>query len=348
MLTIWDNTDGTPTNRLERVKMQDDDSIEIEKLRTEIRQITSEIIRLCASRSEVAKKIGRFKQERGLIIQTPEVEDERIVVDAPDDRHRETSKRGGNPLECRACATPRQRPDREPRAGDCLCRTCTAANLAAAAHDLHGCAGTNDSGDRRLQAVSHCPDLSEWPRQQSDDGQALSESIGIPIQREDRGQGGNRDLVDAQRASERIPLDPLDQRSPPDNDACLRAPQELVTAEGHGVCAVGQCFRRCRFVWQTVLAEVHERAAAQVDHKRYMPLVAQPRDLGFGHARREAHDGVVARMHLYDETGAWADRLGIIVQVDPIRGTDLPQPTARARHDLRYAERAPNLNQLAA
>ncbi len=61
--------------------MQNDDSIEIEKLRTEIRQITSEIIRLSASRSDVAKKIGRFKQEHGLIIETPEVErDLRIAV----------------------------------------------------------------------------------------------------------------------------------------------------------------------------------------------------------------------------------------------------------------------------
>jgi len=95
MLTIWDNTDGNPTNRLERVKMQDDDSIEIEKLRTEIRQITSEIIRLCASRSEVAKKIGRFKQERGLIIQTPEVERDlrRAVLE-------EASKRGLDELFC--------------------------------------------------------------------------------------------------------------------------------------------------------------------------------------------------------------------------------------------------------
>ena len=95
MLTIWDNTDSNPTNRLERVKMQDDDSIEIEKLRTEIRQITSEIIRLCASRSEVAKKIGRIKHERGLIIQTPEVERDlrRAVLG-------EASKRGLDELFC--------------------------------------------------------------------------------------------------------------------------------------------------------------------------------------------------------------------------------------------------------
>jgi len=95
MHTIWDNTVGNPTNRLERVKMQNDDSIEIEKLRTEIRQITYEIIRLSASRSDVAKKIGRFKQEHGLIIQTPEVEkDLRIAVLG------EASKRGLDELFC--------------------------------------------------------------------------------------------------------------------------------------------------------------------------------------------------------------------------------------------------------
>ena len=75
--------------------MQNDDSIEIEKLRTEIRQITSEIIRLSASRSDVAKKIGRFKQEHGLIIETPEVErDLRIAVSE------EASKRGLDELFC--------------------------------------------------------------------------------------------------------------------------------------------------------------------------------------------------------------------------------------------------------
>ncbi|MFQ6011153.1 MAG: aminotransferase class I/II-fold pyridoxal phosphate-dependent enzyme [Nitrososphaerales archaeon] len=75
--------------------MQNDDSKEIEKLRSEIRQITLEIIRLSASRTDIAKKIGQFKQEHDLIIQTPEVERElRLSV------LEEASRRGLNQLFC--------------------------------------------------------------------------------------------------------------------------------------------------------------------------------------------------------------------------------------------------------
>ena len=46
---------------------------------------------------------------------------------------------------------------------------------------------------------------------------------------------GVRELVDAQRAQQRVPADPRQQRRSPDDDAGLRATEQLVTAEADDV-----------------------------------------------------------------------------------------------------------------
>ena len=65
---------------------------------------------------------------------------------------------------------------------------------------------------------------------------------------------------------------------------------------------------------------------------------------GFG----KAHDAVVACMHLQKRSRLLADGGFIVAPVRLVRRADLAQLAAALRHDLRNAERAADLDELAA
>ncbi len=71
-------------------------------------------------------------------------------------------------------------------------------------------------------------------------------------------------------------------------------------------------------------------------------------EVPFGDLGGEPPDDVVAGMHLHDQGGLRADRGGVVVEVRPVRRADLAQPASRAGHDVGHAERAADLDQLAA
>ena len=70
---------------------------------------------------------------------------------------------------------------------------------------------------------------------------------------------GERELVDAQRALQRVAPQPLDEVGAADDDARLRAAEQLVAAEADEVGA--RCERRAR---GRLVGEVEERAGAEV------------------------------------------------------------------------------------
>ena len=94
-----------------------------------------------------------------------QVHDERPIMDAADDRHRQSSKRRGDTLQGRTGATRRQWPEREAGARECSSRQCAAANLAVATDNVDGRELTDRVGDDRLQAIGRRPDLGQRPRQ---------------------------------------------------------------------------------------------------------------------------------------------------------------------------------------
>ncbi len=82
--------------------------------------------------------------------------------------------------------------------------------------------------------------------------------------------------------------------------------------------------------------------------ERQLVLVRDRRQFGFGHARGEAFDLVIARVHLHQRRGARVDCLLVIARMRAIGRADFFQFAACARHDVRNAERAADLDQLAA
>jgi hypothetical protein len=79
------------------------------------------------------------------------------------------------------------------------------------------------------------------------------------VQRERPLERGERELVRAERALERVTAQALDQLGTTDDDAGLRAAQQLVAGEADEIGARGEARCRCRLV-----ADVRERARAQL------------------------------------------------------------------------------------
>ena len=68
----------------------------------------------------------------------------------------------------------------------------------------------------------------------------------------------------------------------------------------------------------------------------------------FGNGSGESLNGVVARMHFQQQCSLGRDDFGEIFQVGAVGRSDFLEPAAGTRHDVRHAERAADLHQLAA
>ena len=105
---------------------------------------------------------------------------------------------------------------------------------------------------------------------------------------------------------------------------------------------VGSCAR-------SEAREIDERAGAEIVHQRHAVLARERGELARRHLRREALDAVVRGVHLEDQPGLGADR----ARHSPSRCVRLVVPTSTSfapapRHDVGHAERAADLDQLAA
>ncbi len=80
-----------------------------------------------------------------------------------------------------------------------------------------------------------------------------------------------------------------------EHKAGLRAPQQLVAAEGHQVDPQAQRLARRGFVGQQ--RQVGQGAAAEIVDHQGAALVSEAHELVDGRLSREAHDPVVAGVH---------------------------------------------------
>src|SRR2546427_10428675 len=178
--------------------------------------------------------------------------------------------------------------------------------------------------------------------------QTLRELLRLTIELEHRLERGERHLVHTQRTLEVIAFDFFYELVAPDDDAGLRPAEELVAAEGHEISAMCQRLLRGRLFGQSILAQIHQRAAAQVHHEWQPPGVRKRREFLFGHHRRETLDRIVAGVHLHEQRTARADGLLEIGEMGAIGGADLAQAAARMRHELGTADRSAAFDELAA
>ena len=132
-----------------------------------------------------------------------------------------------------------------------------------------------------------------------------------------------------------------------DDEAGLRAAQQLVTAEAHQIGAGGHGLLHGDLARQPPAGQVHQGAAAQVHGHRQAGLVRDTGHLDLGHAAGEALHRIVAGVDLHEHGSARGDGAGVVGRMGAVGGTHLHQLGAGARHDVRDAEGAADLDQLA-
>ena len=154
---------------------------------------------------------------------------------------------------------------------------------------------------------------------------------------------GERQLVRAQRALQRMAPQPLDEIGPADDDARLRAAEQLVAGEADEVGARGERLRRRRLAGQ-----VAERAGAEVVDERQPVPPRDRRELRELRQLGEPDDAEVRLVHAQEERGLRADRALVVGGARAVRRADLDEPRAGAREHVGDAEAVADLDQLAA
>ena len=132
-----------------------------------------------------------------------------------------------------------------------------------------------------------------------------------------------------------------------DDEAGLRAAQQLVAAEAHQVGASSHGLLHGDLARQPPAGQVHQSATAQVHGHGQAGLVRDAGHLGLGHAAGKALHRIVAGVDLHEHGGARGDGVGVVGRMGAVGGAHLHQLGAGARHDVRDAEGTADLDQLA-
>ena len=90
-------------------------------------------------------------------------------------------------------------------------------------------------GDQRREAGGLGGDLRLGAGEQAQRRQALGEAVGVAVEPQRRLERGDADLVEAQRALQRVAVDRGDEVGAADDEAGLRAAEQLVAGEGDEV-----------------------------------------------------------------------------------------------------------------
>ena len=138
--------------------------------------------------------------------------------------------------------------------------------------------------------------------------------------------------------------------SRPDDDACLRASEQLVTAEtargdpGVDTGADGRLVERAEPRWTRLLEHV---AATEVLDDRDVKPTADLDDLLKRGPLCEPLDLEVGRVDAQNQRSAVGDRGGVVRRPGPVRRADLTKSSSRLLENLRDAKASADFDQLA-
>ena len=99
---------------------------------------------------------------------------------------------------------------------------------------------------------------------------------------------------------------------------------------------------------EAIAGEIDQRAGAEIVDKRHPARLRDRSKLACSYFRGETLDAIVRRMHLEDEASLRSDCVRIVLRMRAVGGADLHKLGAGAGHDIRHAEGAADLDQLAA
>ena len=252
-------------------------------------------------------------------------------------------------------AGPRRAPGRPPawrRRRGRLVGSCTVGRAPPPTSAWSSTLRSHPLAHRRIEAgeqlAGPAPHVGERLRQRPQRGDRLPRGSGL-VGVERRFQGGDGELVDPQRAVPRVLLQPrhhLARARPGCRPAARRAACRPRTRRGRRP--------RRRPPARSARTESPSGRRSTSEPEPRSSMTGIPRcapqlgQLAGAHVGREADHPVVRRVHLEQESGLGADRLGVVAQVRPVGGADLPQHGTAAPHDVGDAELAADLDQLAA
>ena len=166
-----------------------------------------------------------------------------------------------------------------------------------------------------------------------------------PVERENERplERGERELVGAQRALERVAAQALDQIGAADDDPGLRPAEQLVAREAD---EVGPCGKRGSGGGLTL--DLDERARAEVVDERQLVAARNPGELLDPRLLGEADDAEVRLVDAEQQRRVRPDRALVVGGAGAVRRPDLDEAGARAREHVRDAKAVADLDQLAA
>ena len=161
-------------------------------------------------------------------------------------------------------------------------------------------------------------------------------------------QGGVGELVNAQRAEQRVGAHTRDQIGAAADQSGLRSAQQFVAAVGHDVHAGAQAVEHAGLAADAEILQIDERAAAQIFHQRYAALARERDQFGSRCLLGKSGNFKIGSMHAQQQPRALGNRFFVVGDAGAIGRAHFAQSCARLRHDIRDAERTADLDQFAA
>ena len=94
--------------------------------------------------------------------------------------------------------------------------------------------------------------------------------------------------------------------------------------------------------------KIDERPGAKIVDQRHTTLTGKCREVAWPHFGGKSLNAVIGRVNLENQSCSCVDRRGIILEMRPVRRTDLSKLGAGPTHDLGHAEGAADLDKFAA
>ena len=207
-----------------------------------------------------------------------------------------------------------------------------------ASDDGHAPVGAKRLRNLRRKRARLRLDLRVRPGQQPQGRQALRQPRGIAIELQRGDDGGEANFIDTQRPFQWIAGNRLHMRAPADDEADLRAAEQLVAGKGHDIGAVGHRLAHGFLLRQAISRHVDQRARAEIVEQRLAGGMGDARDLASVDRRRETLDAVVGCVGFDEKAGFVGDGAPIIVGMRAIGRADLDELHPGARHDVGHTE----------
>lgn len=208
----------------------------------------------------------------------------------------------------------------------------------------------DDGGGATQQGCQALAGIAQFGRlgRQHAQRRYLLQRLAIAVDAQRRFEGRQRQLVAAQGAIQRMRAALRDALGAAEQDAALRATEQLVAGESHHVGAIAQALVHARLVAKARQRGLPQQARTEVLQQQEPARAHRAGQFGQRRHAGKTLDAVVAGVHLQPGHGGGGGVGFVVAQVGFVGGTDLDHLAASSLHHFRHAEATADLDQFAA